>query len=517
MNMNIKKRLIFSFVFIAAVVRNFSIRRKFGYKLLFIEALSDFRTLMGKWKAWYCFEKAKRECPAYAAFVAEHGGEVVLNGLVPDLSSVPAMDKLNYVKRYSMAQRCHGGQLPNRGAVIDTSSGSTGKPTSWVRGKQEREAVAQVMQIALRQIIPDKQILFVNAFALGPWATGMCVSHAVSDECLLVSVGPDVDKIVDVLNDFGPDQFLYVIAGYPPFLKMLVDSKAVDLKKFDAIAFYGGEGMSEAMRDYLMGSFAAVYGDYGASDLEINIGAENDFTVALRRLMASNEALRLKLNSFVADRPGLERLRHGLPHIFQYNQLDYFVESNDEAELLVTLCRAANVAPKIRYNIHDNGFVLPYKELLAILVELGIDPASLPPVIAGLPLMFHYGRSDLAVSYYGCKIPPAAIEKIFFELPQLAQIFNSFRLITREDEQHDKHLTLAVELTKGVAVPSEDEIARLKELVFEALARDSQDYRESSRIALQRSVTPSLEFHLFREGPFRGSDIRMKAQYTDEK
>ena len=375
MNLNLKKKLIFSFVATAAFARGYMMRRDFAYKLLFLEFLSGFRTLLGKWKAWYCFEKAKRECPAYAAFIAEHGGEVKLHGFVPDLSAIPPMDKPSYIKRYSMAERCHGGKLPTRGAVIDTSSGSTGKPTSWVRGKEERESVARVMQIALRQLIPHKQILFVNAFALGPWATGMCVSHAVSDECLLVSVGPDVDKIVDVLTDFGPDQFMYVIAGYPPFLKMLVDSKAVEWKKFDAIAFYGGEGMSEAMREYLMGSFGAVYGDYGASDLEINIGAENDFTVGLRRLMASNEALRHKLNSYVADLPGLERLRDGLPHIFQYNQLDYYVESNPEGELLVTLCRAGNVAPKIRYNIHDNGFVLPYKKLLAILAELGIDPA----------------------------------------------------------------------------------------------------------------------------------------------
>lgn len=51
----------------------------------------------------------------------------------------------------------------------------------------------------------------------------------------------------------------------------------------------------------------------------------------------------------------------------------------------------------------------------------------------------------------------------------MAQIFNSFRLITREDDQHDKHLTLALELPKGVTVPSEDEIVRLKEIVFEAV------------------------------------------------
>jgi phenylacetate-CoA ligase len=517
MTHNLKKRLIFAFVVLAGWIRQRMMRSDVAYKLLFIESLTGFRTLMGKWKAWYCLEKARRECPAYGRFLGAHPGEVRLVGWTPDFSAIVETDKPSYVKPFTMAERCHGGVIPTRGAVIDTSSGSTGKPTAWVRGKDEREAGARVMQIALRQLIPNKQILFLNAFALGPWATGMCVSHAVSEECLLVSVGPDVDKIIDVMNDFGHDKFMYVIAGYPPFLKMLVDSKAVDWKSFDTIAFYGGEGMSEAMRDYLLGAFKAVYGDYGASDLEINIGAENDFTVGLRRLMAGNEGLRRKLNSRIAKLAGLERLGDALPHIFQYNQLDYVVETNAQGELIVTLCRASNVAPKIRYNIHDNGFVLPYRELLTILKEEGLSASDLPEVIAALPLMFHYGRSDLAVSYYGCKIPPAAIEKIFFEMSDMASIFNSFRLITREDEQHDKHLTLAVELARGVELPADEAIASLKEEIFAALARDSQDYRESSRIALQRGIVPSLEFHRFREGPFVGSDIRMKAKYTDEK
>ncbi|CAN5195407.1 phenylacetate--CoA ligase family protein [soil metagenome] len=515
--MNLKKTLIFGVVRLTGFIRQRLMRQDFAYKLLFIEQLSGFRTLLGKWKAWYCFEKAQQQCPAYKSFLETNPGTVRLNGWVPDFSQVPPMDKPTYIKAYTMAERCHGGVIPTRGAVIDTSSGSTGKPTAWVRGRDEREAVARVMQIALRQLIPDKQILFLNAFALGPWATGMSVSHAVSDECLLVSVGPDVDKIVELMNDFGPDKFKYVIAGYPPFLKMLVDSPAVNWKSFDAIGFYGGEGMSEAMRTYLMGAFGAVYGDYGASDLEINIGAENDFTVGLRRLMAANPELRHRLNSRLSNLPGLERLVDGLPHVFQYNQLDYVVETNGEGELLITLCRASNVAPKIRYNIHDNGFVMPYHELLAILKDEGVDIADLPPVIASLPLMFHYGRSDLAVSYYGCKIPPAAIEKIFFELSEMAKIFNSFRLITKEDDNHDKHLTLAVELSRGVEPPSADDSERLQGLIFAALARDSQDYRESSRIALQRRVTPSLAFHRFREGPFVGSDIRMKAKYTEEK
>lgn len=507
-----QKRLIFAFVFVAAWLRLLLMRSDIAYKLLLTPGANNFRTVVGKWKAWFAFEKAKKQCPAYRKFIEEHPGEVRLNGWVPDFSMIPPMDKGNFIKKFPMQELCHGGKLPTRGAVIDQSSGSTGKPTSWVRGPEERKAVARVIQLAFRHIVGDKQILFINAFALGPWATGMCVSYSICDECLLISTGPDVDKIAGTLEDFGPDDFLYVVAGYPPFLKMLADSKKINWDKYEAIAFYGGEGMSEGMRDYLLGAFQEVYGDYGASDLEINIAAENAFTVAVRRLMMSNESLRHRINSRLASLPGCERLLNSLPHIFQYNQLDYLIETNEQGELLVTLCRAGNVSPRIRYNIHDNGQVLSYEELCSMLKAEGIDPSQLPASIADLPLMLHYGRSDLAASYYGCKIPPSDIEKIVFEHRELSTICNSFRLITAEDAEHNKQLTIAFELSADAEAPEDAD--RLSELVLTSLAAQNQDYRESAQIAAQKGVFATVVFYKFREGPFAGSDIRLKNKYT---
>ncbi len=513
-----RRSIIFAFVVLAAFVRKLIMRGDVAYKLLFTPGADNFRTKIGLWKAWYVFEKARRECPAYSEFLRANGfTRIRLNGWTPDLSTIPPMDKANFIRVYSMASRCYGGKLPVRGAVIDQSSGSTGKPTSWVRGPDERKAVARIMQLALREHVGNKQILFVNAFALGPWATGMSVSYSISDECLLISVGPDVDKIVGVLEDFGSEDFIYVIAGYPPFLKMLVDSGRIDWSQYDSIAFYGGEGMSEGMRSYLLEAFSEVYGDYGASDLEINIAAENAFTVEVRRLMVANESLRRRINSRLSTLPGLERLQDALPHIFQYNQLDYVVETNDQGELLITVGRASNVSPRVRYNIHDNGFVMSHRELAALLAAEGVDVDKLPPAIADLPVMLHYGRSDLAASYYGCKIPPTDVEKIVFEIPELARIYNSFRMITAEDEEHNKHLTIAIELVDGMEAPTAEGIDALTQQVFELLGKHNQDYRESARIAAQKGVYAKLEFFGFRQGPFVNSDIRLKNRYTEEK
>ena len=46
---------------------------------------------------------------------------------------------------------------------------------------------------------------------------------------------------------------------------------------------FGGEGMSESMRRYLLDKgIASVYGSYGASDLELNIAADQRCAEAQR-------------------------------------------------------------------------------------------------------------------------------------------------------------------------------------------------------------------------------------------
>lgn len=504
----LRKRIIFLIVVCFAHVRNLLMHVELAYGLLFLPIFARFHNLMGAWKAWYCFDVARRQCPAYQRFLSAFpDAEVQLHGWswMPDFSKIPAMDKKNYILLYSIAERCLGGKLPMRGAVIDESSGSTGKPNNWVRGPEERYAVARIMQIAMHQMLGPKPIFFLNAFALGPWATGMCVSGAIVDVCLLKSVGPDVNKIINTLRDFGPE-YRYVIAGYPPFLKGLVDSTEIDWDKYEICAFYGGEGITEPMRDYLLRKFKKVYGDYGASDLEINIAAESDFTIEIRRLMESNANLRKRLNRGKGDKT---------PTILQYNPMDYLIEENAEGEVLVTLCRSSNVAPKIKYNIHDLGHVMPYDQVMKILKEEGIDVSKLSPPLVKLPLLFLYGRSDLSAQFYGCKILPSEIEGILMSTPEIAPKFNSFTLITWEDEKTNKRLTLAVELHEGAALPTE--IEPLRAIILAKLEAVNQDYRESKKMAEKNDALPVLEFYGKGTGPFKDSDIRLKSKYVRTK
>jgi phenylacetate-CoA ligase len=491
---------VFSLLAVLRVARLAATRRESTYRLLFVPGFERVRWLLGRWRAWLAVERARKEVPAYRDFLRAHGDpRPRARWLRPDLTGVPVTDKESYVKRYRIEERCRGGRIPAAGVVVDESSGTSGAPNNWVRGLEERREVKQALQVAFHHQLGRDPVFVVNAFALGPWATGMNVSMSLVDVAILKSVGPDVGKIEATLQTFGPG-YRYVIAGYPPFLKTLVDTADVDWSAYRVTAFYGGEGMTEGMRDYLARFFdAGVYGSYGASDLEINIGAESDFTIALRRLLATRPEVCAQLGAPDGA---------GVPMIFQYNPIDYHVESSPEGELVVTLCRTKNASPKIRYNIHDLGHAVRMATLRRVLHEAGL---AAPPSRSDLPLLFLYGRADQAVPYFGSKVTPTNVEEVLFALPELADRVASFALLASEDEQATKHLAIAFELVADEHAPAD--VAAVRDRVLDELRRVNQDFREASRFIPPESV-PTVEFHAQATGPFAGHDIRLKRQYV---
>jgi phenylacetate-CoA ligase len=500
-----RKYLIFSFVIVARYFREVLSASESSHKLFFTPGFETFRWEVSKWKVWYVYETAKRTVPAYKQFIGKRKPKIKLSGLNPDLSSIPITNKENYVKKFSLEERCVDGKLPMRGAVIDESSGTSGTPNNWVRGPLERQATKRLIQMGMHNIVGNKQFFLINAFALGPWATGMNVSMSTIDIAIIKSTGPDVQKIVNTLNLFGP-KYHYVICGYPPFLKNLVDSQEVKWKDFKITTFYGGEGISEATRNYLLQYFTNVYGSYGASDLEINIAAENNFTIELRREIADNPLLATELTK-----------NYGvLPMVFQYNPLDYYIESIETGELVISLARASNIAPKIRYNIHDLGHVLRMPEYLKIMKKMGVRNQKLLNPPHDLPILFHYGRSDAAVGFYGCKITPAEIEAILYSYNELKNDLASFSLITFEDEDHNKHLTLALEMLEGRTLPEDSMVSTWCEHIFNQLAKVNQDFSESSRM-VPESCKPTIECHEHLSGPFADQDIRVKRKYIIQR
>jgi len=503
---NAMKYILFGLLWLTDLIIRQLTRSVRTHRFLLGPGIEPLRWWAGRMRAWRTFHKASRHVPAYAAYLASVGAKASIpsgGNLAGALATIPEMDKASYIKQYSVLERSLGGKLPRRGVVVDESSGSSGVPTSWVRGPDERLATRQLLQMGFwrtQREFPDRQPFVLNCFSLGAWATGMNVSASLTEITMIKSIGPDRDKVIATMQEFGT-QFTYVITGYPPFLKALFDDDRLDWSQYEVVTAFGGEGISENMRGLILEHARAAYGSYGASDLEINVAIETDFSIALRQAIAASPELSARLTR--------QREYGVLPMVFQFNPFDYLMETNDAGELLVTITRATNINPRVRYNIHDRGHVLRQRDLDPVLAEFGLADLR-KERITDLPLLFLYGRSDMSVDYNGAVMAPDAVRDALFARPALADEIENHRLISYEDAAGDRQLHIALQLVEGSAGLDE---ASVGAEVFAALRASNGDFSNAIRTAPE-GTAPSLGVYAFRTGPFAEDGKKLKNEYV---
>ena len=462
---------------------------------------------------------AMRRVPAYQDFLKHHGW-VDDPRLLPAqrMRLLPTTDKDGYVRRYPTELRCLDGAIPMNGTQIDESSGSSGIPYNWVRCPEELDDKQREVSHFTRMVCGEN-LITLNGFSMGAWATGVNVGEALRRNGVVKSTGPDVDKILHTLDFFGP-RYTYLITGYPPFLKQLLDvadERRFDWEQFRLYALAGGEGLSEALRDYLQRRFRAVYSGYGASDLDIGVAGEMPFTVWLRRQALQNADLKRAL---FGDDPRL-------PMIFQYNPLDYWVEVQPDGDvpgdggaavcgdLVITICRLSLLSPRIRYNIRDAGGVIPFPQARAILRDFGLEPSM--PAMPGkpvfqFPLLFLFGRSDSTISYMGANIYPQDVEHALYADEVDARRVAAFalELVPAGDGGEDRPC-VHVEVVEG---PVEDEAlaTRVRDRVVNHLMQASRDFR-TSVAENPRAADVQVRLHPRNGGPFAANTGRIKRKY----
>jgi phenylacetate-CoA ligase len=472
-------------------------RRPGSYVLLMLPQAQQLLETIARLRVRYLFLKARAECPGYRRFLADQGYAPKGGWRLED---VPITTKDNYIKRYSIEERCFGGGMQGRGDVIDESSGSSGIPNNWVRNANERKDVRRILQLTYGLIYGDRHRILLNCFALGPWATGMNVSMSLADVGILKSIGPDASKLEATLSTFGTG-YRYVVFGYPPFVKSFVDATGLNLADYHLDLIVGGEGISEPLRAYLRKHFRSVVSSYGASDLEINLAVETDWTIALRARCAGDRELCRAL--FGRDVP---------PMIFQYNPLDYRIETSPEGELVYTILRAEGAAPKIRYNLRDLGGTFRFRSLARLLEGRGILPAELAHRFGHFPILYVFGRSDLTAAFFGAKVYPADFEFLILEHPALAPAVQSFQFASYEDAAMNRRLAIDLELAPDASAETLGLTTEaLREAFHRGLAKSNQDFREVTRMFGPDALDVTL--HPAGTGPFAGADIRLKKQY----
>lgn len=469
---------------------------------------------LGQLRAERASWRAAKRVPAYRDFLEQ--AAVDPDDLFPFgiLGRLPETEKRNYIDRYGLMERCVGGSVPYPGTTIDESSGSTGTPYNWIRGRREREVAHRNISFFARYAFGDGPLVTLNAFSMGAWAAGMNMSLGMTRHGIVKSIGPDIDKLLSTLTYLGPS-YRFLISGYPPFLKHLLDEGArrgFPWDRYEVHGLVGGEGMTEELRDVLLERFRSVYSGYGATDIEIGMAAESPVSVALRRLARRRPDVR---EALFGDDPRL-------PMVFQYNPLIHFLEVNELGEIICTVSRLDLLSPRIRYNVHDEGGLLGFDTARERLAAFGFDierlaerdetagPRGPLPWSRPIPLPFLWvnGRRDATISVMGANIYPEDIETVVYRDPTLVPRLHSFLLSTVDDERGVPRPMVALELADMAGVDDRWRAAMADQL-RDGLTGLNIDYR-SSIAEFPDAMQPIVTTYGLGEGPFAADATRIK-------
>jgi phenylacetate-CoA ligase len=398
------------------------------------------------------FHRVAGSVPAYRDFLRRSGVDPAAVHTFADFGRLPLMTKENYHTRYPLAQRCRDGRLAGCD-MIAVSSGSTGRPTYWPRFVLDELAVAaRFEQVFHDSFEADRQpTLAVVCFPLGTWVGGMytasCCRHLASKgyPVTVVAPGNDKEEILRVVPELAGDFAQTVLLGYPPFLKDLIDTgigRGVPWASMGIRLVLAGEVFSEDWRDLMSeraGMRRPAYDSaalYGTADGGV-LGNETPLSITIRR--------------FLARTPDAARAAFGgsrLPTLVQYDPRSRFFEEHD-GTLLFT---GDNGVPLIRYHIADEGGILTYEQALEICAKHGFDPVGALGGGRGvhpLPFAYIFGRSHLAVSFFGANVYPENIAA-GLEQPEVnGWVTGKFVLEVAEDADRNRRLAIAVELAPG--------------------------------------------------------------------
>lgn len=425
------------------------------FSLSLDEVLGRHRRISPRQAALALFRDAVATVPAYAAFLNARGIDPAEIRTVAEFERLPLTDKPEYLRRYSLAERCRGGRLESCDFVA-VSSGSTGEPNFWPRFVADEYAIARRFE----QVFYDgfradrRRTLAVVCFSLGTWVGGMftaaCCRHLAAKGYPITTITPGnhPEEIFRALEGLAPAFEQVVLLGYPPFVKDVVDrgiARGLDWSRFAVKLVLAGEVFSEEWRELVHERVAArsIHHDsaslYGTADAGV-LGNETPLSVCIRRYLAANPAAARAL--FGESR---------LPTLVQYDPLSRHFECVDGTLLF----SGDNGVPLVRYHIADRGGLIPYAEMRRFLADWRFDPvatlrASAPEAplrgVRELPFVFVFGRADFTVSYFGANIYPENVS-VGLEQPGVREwTTGKFVLQVQEDADRNRRLSIAIEL-----------------------------------------------------------------------
>ncbi|HIG93230.1 TPA: hypothetical protein HA234_03455 [Candidatus Woesearchaeota archaeon] len=476
---------------------------------------------ISKRKALNIFTTAASETPAYAKFLRRNRVKPERIRTIADFESlVPATDKVNYVKQFPFEERCRGGHLPTRGNV-DESGGTSGIPTNWIHDFSEESLLFKAVNFEFNYVFggQKKDYFVLSAWSSGPWATGVKFCELMERVALVKNTTTDPLDIINTLKMFG-NKRNYLIGGYPPFVRNLLYDydDQISWKDYTIDIITGGEGVTLEWVYHLRKKLqkkAKIVSSYGASDIDIGIGFESPLAFFIRETIARNPALKQELFP-----------HNDLPMIFQYNPTTHYITEKKNAEgcpeFEITLLDKHSALPKVKYNLHDAGRKLSFKEMIRAIEkhrphfwpEFKSKAQGKEEDILHLPFLCVFGRSDGTLSFDGANVHPSDIQECTELHPELQRKINRFKMEKDFDRQHNPLFIIHIELKKNCR--GEKRLGQKYEQVLrKELPKVNRDFKES--VSKNPKLAPRVKLYAFEHPLFRKDDTKVKNIYIVKK
>lgn len=460
---------------------------------------SEFWIRAEQGRALTIFHEAAARVPAYKDFLKKNGINARKIKSYKDFQQVPITSKNNYLRNYPLEKLVLDGSLKSP-FVFSATSGSTGKPFYFPRSHQLDWEYSIILENFFTNGFTKDAgpTLVIVCFGMGVWIGGMITykafetashrGHAIS----IITPGINKSEIFNALRDLAPNFKRTILVGYPPFVKDILDEAAansVDLKCLNLRLLFAAESFTEEFRDYVAtkAGITNVYQDtlniYGSADIGA-MAYETPLSILARRSAVKNK------NLFRTLFPSIQRL----PTLAQYNPLFINFEAVDN-EIILT---GNSAMPLVRYAIGDCGGVMNFEQVVDHLSRHGVDIFGeskikrIPAMIAKIPFVYVYERSDFSTTLYGLQIYPGMIKDALVRAIAGKYLTGKFTLITKFSSKNDQYLEINLEIKKDKTLTTGSKAIILKAILKELL-RSNSEFRELYRHVGKRAI-PKLVF-----------------------
>lgn len=423
------------------------------------------------------FHEAAEQVPAYKDFLNNAGIKHLDIQSKEAFLHVPLTDKVNYFSKYSLQELSWNGTLANA-KYISKSSGSTGVPFFWPRGEAQDMVIGNLTQPIYEKIFSANQgtTLFVNSFSLGVWIAGMeffnssrwAAEHGTP--ITVITPGIDKEETVNQIKKLAPMYSRVILAGYPPFIKDILDhgsANGVEWATIHMNFLFGGEAVSEVWRDNILAragiiedSLTRSVNIYGMAESGI-VAHETPTSILLRRCLIDG-SVATPLLPDMAKVSGL----------YQYDPMVRYFERGVEDSIVIT----ANAGlPLIRYNTCDNGGILPVTILDDPSLVIHAKESHVDLSQWQRPFIYLYGRKDFSISFYALIIYNENIKYALEHSQYGAQCSGLFIMSVDYAENMDQRFDITIELSQDIE-PSEKTSRELAKDIAENISLVNSEY-----------------------------------------